>query len=80
MSENIYFKGNEPYLLSQLFKDLAIDKEAKVLDINTLINASENDLSFYDSLNYKENASKTQQGQERVCSAASIIVYNNTSG
>ena len=28
----------------------------------------------------KENASQTQQGQERVCSAASIIVYINTSG
>jgi len=60
MSENIFFKRNGPYLLSQLFKDLAIYKEAKVLDINTLINASKNDLSFYDSLNYKENASKTK--------------------
>lgn len=60
MNENIFFKNEGPYFLSELFNNLKINKKIKIFDIKPLKTASINDLSFYDSIRYKDSVLETK--------------------
>ena len=59
MNKNIFFKNEGPYLINDLFKFIKLKKKIKIYDIKSLSEASDKDLSFYDSINYKDLANKT---------------------
>jgi UDP-3-O-[3-hydroxymyristoyl] glucosamine N-acyltransferase len=60
MEENIFFKNEGPYFLDQIFENSKIRKNQKIFDVKPLDKASEKDLSFYDSIIYREFANKTK--------------------
>jgi len=60
MEENIFFKNEGPYFLDQIFENSKIIKNLKIFDIKPLDKASEKDLSFYDSIIYRDFAIKTK--------------------
>ena len=60
MEENIFFKNEGPYFLDQIFENSNIRKNHKIFDIKSLDKALEKDLSFYDSVIYRDIASKTK--------------------
>lgn len=60
MNNNIFFKNEGPFLLSGLISHLKIQNDIKIYDIKTLSNASNQDLSFYDSINYRQFAKQTK--------------------
>ena len=60
MEENIFFKNEGPYSLSQIFENIKIKKDQKIFDIKALNKASESELSFYDSIIYRNIANKTK--------------------
>ena len=60
MSKNIFFKSKGPFKLNVLFpknSNLKID----IKDIKTLDKAGKFELTFFDSLNYKDLAKKKQK-------------------
>ena len=59
MSKNIFFERKGPFFPSQIFSKIKFSKKLKILDIKTLSEAKINDLSFLDSLNYREEAKNT---------------------
>ena len=59
MNENLFFDRKGPFLVKDLFKDTKCINE-KIFDIKTLDNASAQDLSFFDSIKYKDSAVKTK--------------------
>ncbi len=59
MEENIFFKNEGPYFLDQIFENIKI-KNHKISDIKPLYKASDKDLSFYDSIIYRDFAGKTK--------------------
>ncbi len=61
MAENIFFKSNGPFKLSVLFPNI-IKKDLVIKDIKTLDNAKKSDITFFDSLNYKDLALNTKAG------------------
>jgi UDP-3-O-[3-hydroxymyristoyl] glucosamine N-acyltransferase len=60
MNENIFFKNEGPYFLADLFENLRANKDTKIFDVKSLKNASNNDLSFYDSIKYNQFAQNTK--------------------
>jgi|TARA_B100000767_G_C19738771_1_gene525155 UDP-3-O-[3-hydroxymyristoyl] glucosamine N-acyltransferase len=60
MSQNIFFKNVGPFNIKKIFKNIDFKKDKKINDIKTLKEASVNHLSFFDSLDYKKDASKTK--------------------
>ena len=58
MVKNIFFECKGPYLLCDLFENLK--KRKKILDIKNLDEATENDLTFLDSVDYANSAAKTK--------------------
>ena len=61
MSKNIFFKSKGPFKLDILFPNHSNSK-VKINDIKTLDKAGKLDLTFFDSLNYKDLAEKTKAG------------------
>ena len=61
MSKNIFFESKGPFKLNILFPDFSKSTN-NINDIKTLDNAEKLDLTFFDSLNYKDLAKKTKAG------------------
>ena len=61
MSENIFFKRKGPFKIQELFKGQD-SKSLKITDIKTLDNANKSEISFFDSIKYKDIASTTKAG------------------
>ena len=59
MSKNIFFKRKGPFKLNILFPKHSKSK-ITIKDIKTLDKAGKLDLTFFDSLNYKDLAEKTK--------------------
>ena len=59
MSKNIFFKSKGPFKLNVLFPNQSFTK-IQIKDIKTLDKAEKLDLTFFDSLNYKDLAEKTK--------------------
>ena len=59
MSKNIFFKSKGPFKLNILFPKQSKSKII-ISDIKTLDKAGKLDLTFFDSLNYKDSAEKTK--------------------
>ena len=62
MLENNFFEKKGPFLLVDLFGKIYKDKKIKISNIKTLNNAKKSDLTFFDTINYKEFAEKTKAG------------------
>ncbi len=62
MQENKFFRSKGPYLLEDLFGNIFKKKKLKILDIKTLDRAKKTDITFFDSLNYKDLAKETKAG------------------
>ncbi len=61
MSENIFFKKKGPFKLKSLFKgNNSFKEDFLVSDFKILQNANKKDLTFFDSVRYKEHASSTK--------------------
>ena len=60
MAENIFFKSKGPFKLNVLFPNKRNNLIIK--DIKTLDQAKKTDITFFDSLNYKDLAIKTKAG------------------
>ena len=60
MAENIFFKRKGPFKLNVLFPNNIEDLIIK--DVKTLDQAKKTDITFFDSLNYKDLAIKTNAG------------------
>tara|TARA_Y100000768_G_scaffold369580_1_gene334622 strand:- start:354 stop:1322 length:969 start_codon:yes stop_codon:yes gene_type:complete len=58
MSSNFFEK--KKIKLSKIFPNFKIKKDFIVNNVKPLISANKNDLTFFDSIKYKENASKTK--------------------
>lgn len=59
MNNNFFFNREGPYFIIELFNNLKLKKNIKIFDIKTLSNASDKDISFYESSRYKTFALKT---------------------
>ena len=59
MSKNIFFEQKGPFLLSKIFNDNNL-KKLKIFDIKVLEEATNTDLTFFDSLNYIHPAKSTK--------------------
>jgi UDP-3-O-[3-hydroxymyristoyl] glucosamine N-acyltransferase len=60
MSKNIFFDCKGPFLINKLFPNKLLKKNIKINDIKTLSSATSEDLAFFDSVNYKEEAQTTK--------------------
>ena len=61
MSKNIFFKRKGPFKIQELFKGQE-SKSLKITDIKTLDNANKSEISFFDSIKYKDIALTTKAG------------------
>ena len=61
MSKNIFFESKGPFKLDILFPNLTSSK-INIKDIKTLDKAGKYDLTFFDSLSYRDLAEKTKAG------------------
>ena len=59
MPKNIFFERKGPFSIKDLFKEKSISS-LKIKDVKTLEVADKSDLTFFDSLNYKNAANKTK--------------------
>jgi UDP-3-O-[3-hydroxymyristoyl] glucosamine N-acyltransferase len=59
MSKNIFFKSKGPFKLNILFPNQSNSK-INIEDIKTLDKAEKFDITFFESLNYKDLAEKTK--------------------
>ena len=59
MSKNIFFESKGPFKLNILFPNQPTSK-IQIKDIKTLDKAGKSDLTFFDSINYKDLAKKTK--------------------
>jgi len=62
MLKNNFFESKGPFILKELFDKKYTEKETKIADVKTLNQAEKNDITFFDSLNYKDFASRTNAG------------------
>ena len=60
MSSNIFFKRKGPFLIKNLFPKNLSDIKFKIVDIKTLDKAGKFDLTFFDSIKYKDLAKSTK--------------------
>jgi len=60
MSKNIFFDCRGPFLINKLFPNKLLKKNIKIKDVKTLNNATSEDLAFFESVNYKEEAQTTK--------------------
>ncbi len=61
MSKNFFFESKGPFKLNILFPDHSTSK-TNIKDVKTLDKAGKFDLTFFDSLNYKDLAKNTKAG------------------
>ncbi len=59
---NSFFKNEGPFYIKDLIKDIPVAKNEKIYDVKKLSSAKKSDISFYDSLKYKKDASQTKAG------------------
>ena len=57
-----FFKKKNILLLKELLPKFKFSKNEKINDIKTLVKAEKFDLTFFDSIKYKQNAEKTNAG------------------
>ena len=62
MLKNNFFESKGPFIPKELFDKKYTEKETKITDVKTLNQAEKNDITFFDSLNYKDFASRTNAG------------------
>ena len=60
MKSNIFFKKKKSININNLFPKLKLSKITKINDIKTLDKAGVNDLTFFDSIKYKDTAISTK--------------------
>ena len=60
MSKNIFFEQSGPFLLSEIDKSIHYNKDIKIHDIKTLNQATHLDITFFDSVAYKDLAFSTK--------------------
>ena len=61
MGSNLFFKKKK-YYLSKLFPKKSFKNDFIINDVKPLIFAKNKDITFYDSINYKDDAYKTKAG------------------
>ena len=57
---NINFFKKKEHSASSLFPNLKLSKNIKIDNVNTLVKSKKNDLTFFDSIKYKKEASNTK--------------------
>ena len=60
MSKNIFFERQGPFNIKDLFKDHESLKKVEVKDVKTLSQSAINDISFFESIKYKQEAINTK--------------------
>ena len=60
MSKNVFFEQKGPFLLGEIFTSIDFKKKIKILDVRSLEEASNLDITFLDSINYKSISIKTK--------------------
>ena len=60
MSKNIFFEQSGPFLLNEIYKSIHYNKDLKIQDIKTLNQATNSDITFFDSVAYKDLALSTK--------------------
>ncbi len=68
MSENRFFKKKGSYKIKELFENIEVNDNIMVNNINNLLDAEKDEITFLDSSIYSENAKKTK---------ASFCITNN---
>ena len=58
MNANLFFLSKGPFLISEIFSNF--NSNSKIYDIKTLNNASDKDITFFDSIRYLDYAKKTK--------------------
>ena len=62
MSDNIFFERKGPFKVNKLFPKNLSNVDLKIVDIKTLEKAKKSDITFFDSIKYKDLALKTKAG------------------
>tara|TARA_B100001996_G_C18651943_1_gene589744 strand:- start:325 stop:1299 length:975 start_codon:yes stop_codon:yes gene_type:complete len=60
MFSNIFFEKKGPFTITELFDEKSLKNNFKIFDIKTLNSAKKSDLTFFDSVDYKDLASSTK--------------------
>jgi UDP-3-O-[3-hydroxymyristoyl] glucosamine N-acyltransferase len=60
MSKNVFFEQKGPFLLGEIFTSIDFKKKIKILDVRSLEEASNLDITFLDSPNYIDLAKSTK--------------------
>jgi len=60
MSKNIFFENKGPFKIKNFFKNISFKKNYEITDIKTLEQSNNSHISFFDSLNYKNEALLTK--------------------
>lgn len=60
MNENYFFQSLGPFLISEIFLENSLRDKTKIYGVQTLNNALDTDLTFFDSLNYLGDLKKTK--------------------
>ena len=60
MSENIFFDRDGPFSAKEIFPNFVLNIDIKIEDIKILNHATKNDITFFDSINYKDEVKKTE--------------------
>jgi UDP-3-O-[3-hydroxymyristoyl] glucosamine N-acyltransferase len=75
MSENVFFKQKGPFLLSEIYKN--INSKTKIFDIKSLNEATNLDITFFDSINYIHYAKLTKASYCLTSDMLKIYLPNN---
>ena len=59
MDQNLFFERKGPFLIKDLFQNIE-SENLNISDIKTLENSSTKDLTFFDSIKYRDSAEKTK--------------------
>ena len=62
MSEKNFFERKGPFALKELFNTKSIDSNLKFTDVKILSRAKKSDITFFDSVNYRDFAFNTKAG------------------
>ncbi len=60
MKLSIFFQKKKTLTIDKIFPNLKFTKKERITDIKNLKKSSKNDLTFFDSIKYKDNASSTK--------------------
>ena len=58
----MFFNKKKPIKLSKVFTKIKFEKNLLIKDVKTLDKATNNDISFFENIRYKELAIKTKAG------------------